>query len=88
MYYWSVNGLKLSVANVARRLGISNSAVSRALRRGAKLAGENNLKFPSTKRKKTPPSPKCLFVYFIFFGYFHCLPASCRLILDKNRRNY
>ena len=42
--YWAVNELKLSGAAVARRLKISNSAVSRAFVRGERIASDMKLK--------------------------------------------
>ena len=42
--YWAVKKLEMSGADVARKLNISNSAVSRSLERGEKIATEMKLK--------------------------------------------
>jgi hypothetical protein len=47
--YWAVNELKLPGAAVARRLKISNSAVSRALVRGERIASDMGLELFEVK---------------------------------------
>jgi chromosomal replication initiation ATPase DnaA len=42
--YWAVNELEMSGADVARRLNISNSAVSRSVERGEKIATDMKLR--------------------------------------------
>ena len=42
--YWAVKGLEMSGANVAQKLNITNSTVSRSVARGEKIASEMNLK--------------------------------------------
>jgi chromosomal replication initiation ATPase DnaA len=47
--YWAVNELKLPGAAVARRLKISNSAVSRAFVRGERIASDMELELFEVK---------------------------------------
>jgi chromosomal replication initiation ATPase DnaA len=47
--YWAVNELKLPGATVARRLKISNSAVSRAFIRGQRIASDMELELFEVK---------------------------------------
>jgi len=42
--YWAVKELEMSGADVARKLNISNSAVSRSVERGEKIATDMKLK--------------------------------------------
>jgi putative transposase len=42
--YWAVNELEMTGADIARRLKMTNSAVSRAVMRGEKIASDMKLK--------------------------------------------
>jgi putative transposase len=44
--YWAVRELGMSMASVARRLGISSTAVMQSVARGEKLVKENSYHFP------------------------------------------
>ena len=56
-HYWSVKELEMSGADVARRLKISKSAVSRSVVRWEKIATDMELKLiKDYKRNKSTPS--------------------------------